>query len=53
MTVIPRRNWKQCLCIFFFLGGGGKGERGGKQYAQSVSMKMVNSPFSSSLRPLN
>ena len=23
-TVIPKRNWKQCLCkMFFFFGGGG------------------------------
>ena len=30
MTVIPRRNWKQCLCIFFFFGGGGEGGKGRK-----------------------
>ena len=26
LTEIPKRNWKQCLCIFFWGGEGGEGE---------------------------
>ena len=49
MTVITRRNWKQCLCNFFFWGGG---EGGGETICIMVSMKMVNSRYSPSVQAL-